>query len=71
LNGVLSSLLKGVDFGNNSYAFNETGYYSFLTEAGTSFGNDSTANGDYKAVLDAIDFMNNDPPEPFMIFITG
>ena len=38
---------------------------------GTSYGNDSTTNGDYAAVLQAIEFMKNDPPEPFMIFMPG
>jgi hypothetical protein len=57
--------------GNNAYAFNETGYFSFLSDEGASFGNDSAANGDYMAVIKGIDFMMNDPPEPFMLFLPG
>ena len=37
----------------------------------TWLGNESTKGTDYAAALKAIDFMNNSPPEPFVIFLPG
>eukprot|EP00042_Codosiga_hollandica_P037693 m.299968 g.299968 ORF g.299968 m.299968 type:complete len:547 (-) comp55203_c0_seq1:83-1723(-) len=63
--------LIGAEAGENMFEFGEAGYYSFLNTAGTQFGNDSSTNGDYAAVLQALDFLQDDPPEPFMIFLPG
>ena len=61
----------GQDGGTNSYVFGQAGYYSFLSNAGTSQGNDANRNLDLKAVNQALAFMSNDPPEPFCIFLPG
>ena len=61
----------GVASGNNSYAYDEAGYYSFLSTGSPELGSNASANGDYAAVLRAIEFMASDPPEPFMIFLPG
>ena len=37
----------------------------------TDISQNDTRNGDYKAVLHAIDFMENNPPEPFVIWFNG
>ena len=34
-------------------------------------GADSKKSHDYRGVLAALDFMSNDPPEPFSIFLTS
>ena len=32
---------------------------------------DTHANGDYRAVVKAVDWMKNSPPEPFVLFLPG
>ena len=61
----------GCPEGSNAFKFGEPGYYSFLHNADKKLGNESTSGTDYAAVLKAIDFMNNSPPEPFVIFLPG
>ena len=61
----------GVAGGPHSYPFGEPGYYSFLCNSSDKYGNDSKANGDYKGILASIDFLQNNPPEPFVLFIPG
>ena len=61
----------GVESGDNTYQYDEAGYYSFLSTGGPYPGSNASANGDYAAVLRAIEFMASDPPEPFMIFLPG
>ena len=58
----------GYDSGKNAYEFGESGYWSMLSTGGSKSSNDPT-NGDLKAVLKAIEFLNSDPPEPFVIFL--
>jgi choline-sulfatase len=62
--------LIGVSQGGNAFQFGEAGYYSFLSTPSDIYGN-STKNGDYQAVVTTLDFIRNDPPEPFMIFLPG
>ena len=58
----------GYDSGHNMYNFDQAGYWSMLSTGGTKSANDTT-QGDLKAVMNAIHFMNNDPIEPFLIFL--
>jgi arylsulfatase A-like enzyme len=58
----------GYDSGHNMFNFGEAGYWSMLSSGGKKHAND-TSQGDFKAVTKAIDFMNNDPPEPFLLFL--
>eukprot|EP00486_Rosalina_sp_Unknown_P014936 CAMPEP_0201595292 /NCGR_PEP_ID=MMETSP0190_2-20130828/192341_1 /ASSEMBLY_ACC=CAM_ASM_000263 /TAXON_ID=37353 /ORGANISM="Rosalina sp." /LENGTH=478 /DNA_ID=CAMNT_0048055223 /DNA_START=265 /DNA_END=1701 /DNA_ORIENTATION=- len=60
----------GVQHGSNPYPYPQPGYYSFLFNGSNIYGN-NTKNGDYQAVLDAKNFLNSNPPEPFFIFIPG
>ena len=60
----------GVNTGSNPYPYGEAGYYSFFREASKNLGN-NTSNGDYKAIVMAQEFINNNPPEPYIIFIPG
>jgi arylsulfatase A-like enzyme len=63
---------QGVNMGGDSYPFGTAGYYSFMSAPGNSFGNDSSANPDYEAVLRALAFISApDVPEPFAVFIPG
>ena len=59
----------GVNMGKNPFKPGEPGYYSFLSGPGEHYGNESEHNGDYQLVLSALDFMQNDPPEPFLVFL--
>ena len=61
----------GIAQGPLLHPFGEPGYYSFLATASDKFGNDSKANGDYRAVVKSLEFMKNDPPEPFLVFLPG
>ena len=58
----------GYDSGHNAYNFGESGYWSMLSTGGEKLSND-TSQGDMRAVVKAIDFLNSDPPEPFAIFL--
>lgn len=60
----------GVERGPNSFPFGEAGYYSFQADGSNIQGND-TANHDYLAVQLAVEFMQSNPPEPFVIWIPG
>jgi arylsulfatase A-like enzyme len=63
--------MSGQDAGNNSYPFGTAGYYSFLSSGGNSLGNNSKVNGDLRAVETAVQWMQQDPVEPFAIFLPG
>ena len=58
----------GYDKGNNAFPYGISGYWSMLSDGGSTYGNNSH-NGDYKAVKKAVDWLNDKPPEPFAIFI--
>ena len=62
--------LIGVTNGGNAFKFGEAGYYSFLSKPSSVFGN-STKNGDYHAVNATLEFIESDPPEPFIVFLPG
>ena len=62
----------GVASGQNPYPFGTPGYYSFLATGSNMSGNDTQGgNGDYEAVLKTLQFMADDPPEPFLVFLPG
>ena len=58
----------GVPMGKSPFKFGDVGYYSFLSGKSDKFGNDSSS-GDYQDILKALDFMRNNPPEPFVVFL--
>lgn len=58
----------GYDSGANRYSYGEAGYWSMLSTGGKKHAND-TKNGDYRAVVDAIDFIKSKPPEPWALFL--
>ena len=60
--------LIGFDSGSSRFPFNESGYYSMLSTGGSNAFND-TKNGDYSAITAALNFLQNDPPEPFLLFL--
>jgi len=59
--------LVGIKMGGNAFSFGTAGYYSFLSEEGAELGN-STKNGDYAAVVAAVEFMQERRYEPFFIW---
>lgn len=60
----------GYDSGENTFEFGEPGYWSFLFSGSSLSGKDPSQSGDYKGVLDAIDFFTApDVPEPFLVFL--
>ena len=60
----------GVMSGSNAYEFGEAGYWSMLSK-GSDVPKDDVANGDYKAVKSACEWMANSPPQPFFLFLPG
>lgn len=56
---------KGND-GINSIKFGEPGYYSFLNDAFPGHANETS---DYQNVLAAVQFLQSNPSEPFVIFL--
>jgi len=58
----------GYSSGSNKFTYGEAGYFSFLSKGGSQLGN-STKNADYMAAVDAVQWMSNSPPEPFLVFI--
>jgi hypothetical protein len=52
------------------FPYPEAGYYSMLSQGSSDSGTDSDKSHDYLGTLKAIEFMQNDPPEPFCIFLT-
>eukprot|EP01083_Nonionella_stella_P077402 211359_1 len=62
---------RGVCSGSNAYSYPQPGYFSFLSTGCDAYGNDTAANGDYKAVKLAQTFLQSNPPQPFFIFIPG
>ena len=61
----------GVPEGPNPYPFGEPGYYGYQGSRSPKYGNDSSASGDYRGILHSVQFMQNNPPEPFVLFIPG
>lgn len=59
----------GRDHGKNAYRFGQAGFYSFRNEGGSHWYNDSQHNGDTKAAMKAVEFLQSDPPEPFVLFV--
>ena len=58
----------GYDSGENAYPYGTSGYWSMLSKGGEKHGND-TSQGDFKAVTNAINFLKNNPPTPFVLFL--
>jgi arylsulfatase A-like enzyme len=62
----------GTSGGGNAFNQGEAGYYSFFGKASTTCkGAQWTCNGDLKAVVETIEWLKTDPPEPFFIFLPG
>ena len=62
----------GISGGPNAFSFGEAGYYSFAgLPSPNCQGDNQTCNADLLAVERAVAFLQNDPPEPFMIFLPG
>jgi choline-sulfatase len=62
----------GTGGGGNAFAQGEAGYYSFFGKAATNCnGAQWTCNGDLKAVVETVEWLKSDPPEPFFIFLPG
>ena len=61
----------GISMAKGPFVYGEPGYFSFLAGKSDKYGNDSEANGDYRAILRGLEFMRNDPPEPFVVFLPG
>ena len=58
----------GYPSGSNAFNYPEAGFFSFLNTGSETPGN-STQSQDYDGVLDAVKWMKNSPPEPFLIFL--
>eukprot|EP01060_Flectonema_neradi_P012608 TRINITY_DN19385_c0_g1_i2.p1 TRINITY_DN19385_c0_g1~~TRINITY_DN19385_c0_g1_i2.p1 ORF type:complete len:533 (+),score=79.03 TRINITY_DN19385_c0_g1_i2:70-1668(+) len=58
----------GYPSGSNAFSYPEAGYFSFLS-TGSSVPGNSTQCADYDGVVDAVNWMKNSPPEPFLIFL--
>lgn len=61
----------GMNKGPSAYNYPESGYFSMLHTAGDVEKNDTQHNGDYRAVVKAVDWMKSSPPEPFLLFFAG
>lgn len=59
----------GYPSGNNAYNFGESGYFSFLSTGANVSGADRTKSADLNAHLLGVEFLQNTPPEPFVLFI--
>ena len=60
----------GVVSGGNAFKYGEAGYYSMLS-TGANVSKDDTKNKDYQAVVKASQWMNDAPPQPFLLFLPG
>jgi len=60
----------GMSQGPSAIKYPENGYYSMLYTAGGD-AYDPHKNGDYNAVVKAVEWMKNAPPQPFLMFIPG
>jgi choline-sulfatase len=58
--------------GPNAFKYGEAGYYSMLSQ-GSSSAKDNLLNGDYRAVVKAVDWLKKDAAakQPFLVFIPG
>lgn len=61
----------GYPSGKQVVPYPEAGAFSFLSTGSNASGADSQKSHDYRGVLKALDFMANDPPEPFSLFLTS
>jgi choline-sulfatase len=61
----------GVNGGGSAYAYPESGYWSMLHTGGDVEKDDVESNGDYRAVVNANAWMKGNPPQPFMLFLSG
>jgi arylsulfatase A-like enzyme len=62
----------GVAQGASPYAYKEAGYYSFMAGASAINGNVTKANGDLRAVYEALALINSSSVrEPFALFLPG
>ena len=61
----------GCSQGGNPYAFGTPGYFSFAGKPGAARGNNSGSNGDLKAVELSARWLRSDPPEPFLLMLSG
>jgi arylsulfatase A-like enzyme len=62
----------GQDQGTNSFPYRDAGYYSFMSDAGKTLGNQSQSNRDLLAVQLALGYMASpDFKEPCAIFLPG
>lgn len=59
----------GYPSGSNAFKPGEAGFFSFLSQGSNSSGADPSKCADYKGVVDALEWLNNDPPEPFVLFL--
>lgn len=53
------------------FEYGEPGYYSFLYTNTSILPNNTDENGDYKGVMKALDWIENDRIEPFIIVLDG
>ena len=60
----------GVVSGGNAFKYGEAGYYSMLS-TGSNVSKDDHKNKDYLAVVKASQWMKEEPPEPFLLFLSG
>jgi len=59
----------GYPSGGNAYDYNESGYFSFLSTGANVSGTDANVSNDLKAHMLGVDFLQNAPPEPFVLFV--
>ena len=59
----------GFPSGGNAYTYGEAGYFSFLNTGSADAGNDTSVSLDYKAVVDAVNWMKDSPPQPFLLYL--
>ena len=63
---------QGVAQGDCPYEYGTAGYYSFMAGAAAQYGNNTNANGDLRAVHQALAMVNSSSlREPFALFIPG
>ena len=62
----------GVGSGPSNYSFGQAGYYSFAGgKAAGCAGSEWSCNGDLKAVGETAQWLLQDPPEPFLVYLPG
>jgi len=61
--------LAGMPGGKPFYTYPEAGWYSMLKAGSDIDYNDTGRNGDLQAVAQAVEWLKNDPPQPFVLFM--